>query len=582
MLFIILAYLIVLSFTIKKSKSVFLLSILPLFLLIVIRYGVGSDYFSYKLIYSNAGKDSIIDLIRYFSDIDPLFLIVIKSFTIFRIPYSVFAILVSSSILFLLANWIYNNSKEPVISILLLYSMFYFVWVLSTFRQGLVLALALNLLFSKNSKPGKFRYLLIVLLLSLIHKSALFLILFMFIDQMNLNSKKHLVLLGVSLLFTLLPLSYLFSNFSFIPVVKRALDYLSNGVGFWSFSGLSRIALYVSVYIFYDQLKRDAFTKKLTDMFLLGLSLYFFLNFIEVASGRFGIFSLMSIIILIPEIYTYLNMNKLFKVLVSVSIAIFSSVYFMKELKTLYASNDYVNTSIFQPVPTIFNKNNFVFNSYSAVYTEHVEYFNTQYKEFQKRTRKNELELVSVDANLSYAAVYDQGKEKYLIVDSNGNHVTDAIFDSEPKVHLHYLKYNGDGNNKIVYYDMLNEIFVDDTNLINEIDQAQRIEFNPTMETYLSLDMLNENMIKLLEVPEEAENFLLKKYEEPITYYVLTMDYFYKNLTILLDENMELLVDQYYYSMSRIDSNGFYYLDSSLTSDLYHINGNLIWMNKNK
>lgn len=160
--------------------------------------GLSADYFTYQDIFRNA-NNSLTFLINKFPGNDIGFLLLNKALRLFTDNFHILLLLLHFTILFSFFNFIKKFSKNIWLSILLLVTIGGYYISFNLIRQFLAISLTLYLvpyLINRNF----IKYLIGILLISLIHKSVLLLIPFYFISNINyfnLLEKKYLVIIGI-------------------------------------------------------------------------------------------------------------------------------------------------------------------------------------------------------------------------------------------------------------------------------------------------------------------------------------------------------------------------------------------------
>lgn len=556
------------------------MGLVPLVIIVLFRYGVGADYFSYKYIYTdNIGK-SILQAKASFPNIDYGYLTLSFLFQSLGINFELFFSILSLVVLVLMALWIKDASDNPSLALLVYYTMFFFVWNLSAIRQGLVLSTSLYLVFNPKINFKMSVKVVILLLLATVHFSALLLLLFLLVRKTHFTKKQHLIILCFGLLVTYLPITLILEHLTFIPGVTRFLEYSTNGSGFFNFSDISRLVLYFLVFLNYDRISEKNETREIIDVYLIGLSIYFMMSFSQVAAGRFGIYSLIYLVILLPEIvisytndHTLKNLSKLGLICLCVS-------FFIKEMNTLVEQTGIVFDTRYIPFTTIFNKSDFEYDDYHYVYTKRNDIALNQYDQFMKSFRESSSVIATQED--SYMAAYDPVLKQYIIINNKGERVSDWSFINEPKVVKHYVKYHiFEGDSRTTFYV---DLTAPDTELseytMRSIDYATRTDKVATnVSNYKIEDLSNLHKEKLLNV-NKASNIQISSYDKPDFYYVVTMDYYYSKIQFILDKNKNPLIEDYYYSSSRFDSNNFFQLETSRTIEFFYIDGTRVWMVK--
>lgn len=318
-----LLFIMVLIYLMDPNKDFgYFFSMLLIVLYILLSYGVGTDFFSYEFIYKYTSSDYFDKNIA--SAIEPLFLIFMKLFQNNDIPYFYFSKTISVIIFLITSFWIYGNSNHKLFSLMLYFSWFFLVWTMSAYRQGIVLAIGILLFFDKKRENSLFKSITCILLLSLIHKSALvYLLLILLQRKLKFDKNMQIKFLLISLIFSLLPIYKLFVYLPSHKIFDRLITYTRAEVGFFDLASLMRIFLFIIVISHYDILTSTKYFKKLTDSFLFGVSLYFMLKFSEIVASRSTIYSFILIVIILPEIINSYKLSRLTVVSLTFIISLF-------------------------------------------------------------------------------------------------------------------------------------------------------------------------------------------------------------------------------------------------------------------
>ena len=144
-------------------------------ILAIFRYGSGPDYFSYQYLFERL-RSNVLDELFYGLDSQEYGFRLIGAFLkqlgfTYQLYLAFFAILS----LFYIYKISLKYSQNPTLSLTLYYSFYYFVWSYSAIRQGLVMAIGIYYLLEAIKLNKIRKFVVIVLLLSFVHTSALIL-----------------------------------------------------------------------------------------------------------------------------------------------------------------------------------------------------------------------------------------------------------------------------------------------------------------------------------------------------------------------------------------------------------------------
>lgn len=238
----------VLDFFKRKRTKMALFNILWLILtlMLVFRYGQGTDYYEYYLTYDNIDTTgSLLTNVLSHGEIGWYILNVIGN----RLGMSFFAFLGIVSLLemILVRRFILLYSPYKIFSLLLFYPAFYLTGCYSIIRQGLVLCLFLGIGIPLLTKRKTFKYLALVLLLVLLHTSAIVLAILPFLFEWRKN--RYYLIAGIVLI--LFGINYINSYFNW--------DTIEGYVGSrTSIAGVMvRLILFILILILYRMSPKD-------------------------------------------------------------------------------------------------------------------------------------------------------------------------------------------------------------------------------------------------------------------------------------------------------------------------------------
>jgi hypothetical protein len=187
-IFFVLTLLILLEFFNKKYSSINTWLITSFFIVFVgIRYGVGNDYFAYYDNYHGINNGTG-------TDSNEIFYVILNKLLPFEIVVFFFSFF---SFFFLKKAIDYFSPRYGVISYLVFYSFFLITFEIHIIRQGLAISLILfgyKYLFNKRYLV----FLFIIFLASTFHISALIVLPFIFIINLQFSTKFQGILLGLS------------------------------------------------------------------------------------------------------------------------------------------------------------------------------------------------------------------------------------------------------------------------------------------------------------------------------------------------------------------------------------------------
>lgn len=171
-----------------------------LWMMVIFRYGQGTDYYAYYLQYEYIDSEGVfwINALGH-GEIGWYILMLLGKRT--GMSFYVFLGVISSVMMLSLLRAIKKYSSYKIISLLLLYPTFYLTYCYSAIRQGLVLCLFLGGGIDLLLRKKYFYYYLFVLLLAFFHTSAV--VLLAVPTLINWRRQKMRVFLGVVLIIPL-------------------------------------------------------------------------------------------------------------------------------------------------------------------------------------------------------------------------------------------------------------------------------------------------------------------------------------------------------------------------------------------
>lgn len=175
MVWILLCALSIASAVIRKKAGTlhveFWLCFFALTAMLALRYGQGADYFSYRRIYLSM-SDTAITFPNYAWSKELGFALLCNIFRVLHVPYEGFVAVVSVTEMGLLAAFLKRYHVEEPLALLLTFPTLYLTWFFSGIRQGLVIAIFLEVLFPLLEKRRYLWYAAGVLLCTQIHNGA--------------------------------------------------------------------------------------------------------------------------------------------------------------------------------------------------------------------------------------------------------------------------------------------------------------------------------------------------------------------------------------------------------------------------
>jgi len=244
------------------------------------------------------------------------------------------------------------------------FSFYYLVWTFSGVRQGVALAVGIYYLLEAIKKSKLIKLLIITALLSLIHASAWFLLILYFVSKWRVNKKQLVLFTFFSVMVSFVPLGLLISKMTWLPFYYEFSTYINPRatLNLLDFQSLGRIFFLIVAFFFYKHyVKESVLSRKVMNVYIIALNLYFVFQFSELVASRLAIYGMYLNIIILANIM-YLYRTTITKMLYLYCLIIFCFVYLFKNLGTMeqhFYENGEHNT--ITPYVNIYNKEEFGF-----------------------------------------------------------------------------------------------------------------------------------------------------------------------------------------------------------------------------
>ena len=349
----------------KKIRifTYFLYFIFALFL--SLRYGQGTDYFSYLMSYEKIpyGYNNIIEYIKdermeigyvFFSAI-------VKSL---GINFFGFVSIVSFIHVILLYRFVNYFTKYKITALFLIYSIYSIPILESAFRQSIAISIVLGIVLVAKSKDKNLSALIGIIIASLFHSSALISIFFLLFNFKNdklytfFIRKKNIFIIFIILLsilnfMNIIPLYYLLPSFLF----EKVNPYSNMDMNFLGIINRIVFLFFIILLAVKANTTLNLKQKNMLIIYILGFTIYIvFLKFGMIS--RISIYYKIIEIALIPELITSYKRIKLKSVLPTTILLFFLiTIIYVKESTTALLQGNYYNNGFYEyPYITIFNK----------------------------------------------------------------------------------------------------------------------------------------------------------------------------------------------------------------------------------
>lgn len=523
---------------IKSKKVKVLISVMPAIFIILFRFGLGTDYFSYEFFYNQHNVRTLMVALNSHKDSMEIgFRFLIYIFKSLGLPFQVFVASISLLIYYFFIKWLTDIELDSPLLIMMFNGMFFIVWVLSGLRQGLVLAVGTYFFFNEKVKLKTWQEILLILFLGLFHFSAYIYLLVIVAKKFDFNRKKLSIILLLSLIFTLIPYYKLLIPFDDIIIIEKFLVYLTASIGFWDFPGLIRLGFAAFVLLFYNVFSNDKFIKHLADMSILGFSVYFILKASEVVASRLNIFTFVLIIPLFIYFVKTKFTNQTMYILATIGLLSFSIIYLEKDLIGHQKEVKALNVEKIYKLKPIYNRDETSYLNYNNRYafiTNQNNFCNINKQlSLPDRRNKKAKELI---------VLQDAQTKLYGLLNNLGEWHIEPIFETKPELldDIIVLKEN----DTEVYLNLENKEIKNVEDKVLELrDKAQLIKDEEPQRTYVDYSRYKSSLDKLFPIEDEVEEVLILTYKLPFDHSILRIFHNNRFHFFLLDNDLDIKYD---------------------------------------
>lgn len=325
-------------------------------IMLVFRYGQGTDYFGYMFNYYNTPPIYDLNLLETKIHGEYGYIIITSIFRALNISFETFTALISIVSMLLIFKFLNFNSKGILISLLVFYSQLYIVYFYSGFRQGLTIALFLGALLPYLKKQKYIQYFFLTIVFSLLHSSILVVLLLLPLRKVEISPKRLLIVSITVFLFSLIQLDVLIINIAPEYLYNKIIPYIKD-TQLPYMSIFTRIAMVIPIiYLDYKHVDLDE-VSALKNYYYIGFIVYLLLVRYPLISARLTYYFKALEIILIPYSIKVISSIKL-KKLNTLYIIIFLVFMIIKNLTSfLYEGNYYSDVTVLRyPYISVFNK----------------------------------------------------------------------------------------------------------------------------------------------------------------------------------------------------------------------------------
>lgn len=295
------------------------------------RIGEGADYYSYLEMFNYVDDQPINEWSNKsikFSNVELVFRLLISTAKNIGLTYQEFISLTAIVTLVYIGKLVYKYSEHPNLSILIYFGAFFFFWPYSGIRGGLIYSIGTFFLCEYIENKNRIKFILIVLLLSLLHQMAISYLLLMLIVSIK-DKKTYLIFLASSCIVSFFMAEIVIDLIDHSLFSSRVKFYYNNSVDFYSFKFIARLIIFcitLFAYVIYID-KLNEVNNKLFQIFLISFPIFIIFNRVIILAEQISLIAF-SLIILVPVSTISINNSLIVRKIIKSFLIIFSIIYF--------------------------------------------------------------------------------------------------------------------------------------------------------------------------------------------------------------------------------------------------------------
>lgn len=350
----------------NTPKFGYAISIGILSIMLVFRYGQGTDYFGYYWIYTKISPEiNLSQLMDSSIHTEAGWKFVCVIFKMLGASFEMLVVVVSIIEMFLLNKFVNKYCRYKIFSLLLSYHTLYLTYLFSALRQGLVICVFLGVLYDWYAEKKYLHYVIGVLLCTTLHTSAIVLLLIFLLKCRKLNNLKTIEWLIIFAWGAGIVLATGIFNFALQKILPNSvMVYFSNNTV--SIALLERICSYVFVTIIYvkylknKKCERISYVSDFMKLYSIGIFLYGATIWVPLVSSRFTFYFKVLEIAIVSS--TLAECKKIREIIFAYFLAL-SLVMFVKNVGNYIYEGDYFDgvTVLNYPYVSMIEKNE-IFN----------------------------------------------------------------------------------------------------------------------------------------------------------------------------------------------------------------------------
>lgn len=337
----------------KNSEQFYKVFFGFLTLFLIFRYGQGSDYFNYNIIFNNIDSYE-----KIFTSGDPGFNILILIMRNIGISYIQFSAIIAIASMALVYRFFNKFCENKLVALTIFYPIYYMVFWYSAIRQGLTMSIFMGVLLPLLSKKKYIYYIIVTIISASLHLSAIFLLILLIVKFIPLYNKKIFggILISI-IIYQIFNLQNLLIKMLPEHFQYRISTYLSDGISYSAL--LNRVFIFfIVIYLFY---KSNEEAKKnnlfLLNIYIFGLFLYMILMTSPAIASRLNFYIKVIDCVIIANLVP-INIKSKIEIGQMIIISSLLTILLIKNISSLLYQGNYYSyvTIIDYPYISILNK----------------------------------------------------------------------------------------------------------------------------------------------------------------------------------------------------------------------------------
>lgn len=573
------------SFTFKSSELAFLVLV---GLVIVLRYGVGGDYFSYQLIYDQVNTSDLLNSIAKQPEIEPLFLLVIAVFKLFHLPYHVFIVAMNFLMLYFTMKLIEEHSPTPSLSYFIYFGMSFLFWNLGAIRQGIVIAGLLYFYFKKDF-PVSLKALLTVLF-CMIHISGIIVPIVYLLSKIKWKKYQFMIMVLMIPLFRLILHPDMVASLASLPLLGKFAKYLTyDSISLLSMPSLLRMFMVMSLIYFYDFLISKFSEHTLLIHFtLLNLMMYFFIPGSMVMGTRLTVYGYYTMMIVFPMIIESIEFSK-FNTLVTIVTIVFCMGVFSNELLKQVDRTGYRNGVLAFNYETIFNGDINRFANQRAIKKNvQVEGLkNIKETSTYQNYLTSEFKVEKAKENDIFVPVKFDRSNMFGVVNTLGDVIFEPVFANRPTIYNNTMEtvewinsfqrkqYFNVPTQRLIDYDVVRDevssVLMMDQDYLSETLVERELLISEYSSVPLPIDISFKSVVYVSKIDQRADS-------QHSYYKIATAVY---SFFVVVDGNNMLINNQIYEAIQPYNGKGYMIGTVNGYKEYVNLKGDTFWIETN-